>query len=94
MLGDLCSCPPSHTVMALSHPSFHSLLGLPTSHDPVGLTKTGSGCCGVPNCIAGCMGTVDVQVLLVCHVHPGSTPTDPGRHRAQQGRLPPPAYLF
>lgn len=38
MLGDLCLCPPSHTVMALSHASFHSLLGLPTSHDPMELT--------------------------------------------------------
>lgn len=25
--------------MALSHASFHSLLGLPTSHDPVELTR-------------------------------------------------------
>lgn len=52
---------------------------------PHGANKTGSDCCSVPNCIVGCMGTVDAQVTLWCSLAAistqdvGSTPTGSGR---------------
>lgn len=59
--GDLLGlCPPSHTVMALSHGSFHSLLGLATSPGPVGLTRQAVAIVVSP--------TVDAQVTLWCYL--------------------------